>query len=171
MWTLLHGNCSAWHSLVLLSLTISMPSLYCCHNCKYVDIVLIGKNVQQLSDFSSYISASWDAIKVTFATNYLLAPALQIIFHSERFLSLQQKFLPLQCHLFLPPTNHATSPIHGHGGHIHVADLPSPIWSSLRRNGRRKKTLWVAQSGFWDALSGFFTGTDPKTTFVHCYAK
>ena len=33
-----------------------------------------------------------------------------------------------------PPSSHLTSPTHvhgkhGQGGHIHVADLPSPIWS------------------------------------------
>ena len=38
-----------------------------------------------------------------------------------------QKFLLLQCHLFLPLPSHATSPTHGHGGYIQVADLPSPI--------------------------------------------
>ena len=39
-----------------------------------------------------------------------------------------QKFLLLQCHL-LPPLSlsHATSPTHGHGRYIQVADLPSPI--------------------------------------------
>ena len=35
------------------------------------------------------------------------------------------------CHLFLPPLSHATSPTHGHGGHIQVVDLPSPIQSSF----------------------------------------
>ena len=42
----------------------------------------------------------------------------------------------LQFHLFLLTRSHTTSPTHvygghGHGGHIQVANLPSPIWSSF----------------------------------------
>ena len=59
------------------------------------------------------------------------------IFMSARFplsvhpssVPLSQKFLLLQCHLFLPSLSisQATSPTHGHGRYIQVADLPSPI--------------------------------------------
>ena len=30
-----------------------------------------------------------------------------------------------------PPPSQAISPTYGHGGHIYVADLPSPLWSSF----------------------------------------
>ena len=32
---------------------------------------------------------------------------------------------------FSSPLSHSTSPTHVHGEHILLADLPSPIWSSL----------------------------------------
>ena len=55
---------------------------------------------------------------------------------------------------FSSPLSHAISPTHGHGGHIHVADLPRPIWSSFElhnndNNGVTMKKLCL----FYDCLN------------------
>ena len=55
---------------------------------------------------------------------------------------------------FSSPPSHAASPTHGHGGHIHVADLPTTIWSSFElhnndNNGVAMKKLCL----FYDCLN------------------
>ena len=68
-----------------------------------------------------------------------------------------------------PPLSHTTSPTDWHGGHIHVADLPSSIWSSYNYLGllHLQAAQCMTKLQHSESLSPtYLPRTRPSTTFT-----